>query len=226
MEILYIIAILVAFYFFKKKNILNKIKNKSNNSTHYSQRVSKKTNNSSKKKNISSNIEIFLYEKLALMKKDFVNNPYSDKFSFSEINRRFIFENGDILQMRLDNNIYKLEYITSNRFSKKKEGKSAILSFGFANVFNDFYAQTLKSSSTRGQSHTNIHKKTKHNNNNLYTDLQLEEQDKYYKLLDIYEKRKSQLDKLSVHDSSKYTLENELKVVERKLLKIKPRTGL
>lgn len=230
MDFIIAIGILVAFYFVKRKsgNIKDFLNKKVNNSTHYSNRTSsskiyERATKKSKKKSDNSNVEKFLYDRLAEMKTDYTKFPFKDKFTVkSKDDLTFTFENKDILLIKKIKNDYILYSIKT--ISGKKKGKNANLDYKLAIIFLEYFAASYKEAVGRNASHSERFKNRQ--TGKLYTKQQLKEQETYYKLLDVYESRIEHLDKLDNSDTSRHSLENELKVVERKLNKIKPKTGL
>ena len=235
-EIVLVISILVLYFIYKTNTkFSNLFKRKSKrNSTHYSYRESRNASTKSRRKNKTKNhttddpsVELFMYEIMAKMKTDFLYNPYYDKFSSTDSSYKYKLENNEIINIRVDKqHITKLEYI----FGKK--GKRSTLSFSQSRILLDFYLELLKSSTSRGKNY-NFDKsfneyQNKYNNKRgkLFTDEQLKEQTKYKKLLDIFNLRKQQLDELSDNNTNRDILANELIVVEKKMKKIFPKTGL
>jgi len=235
-EIFLVVIALILFYVYKTNTKFSNIfKRKSKTkSTHYSYRESRNTSTKSRRKNKTKNhitddptVELFMYEIMAKMKTDFLYNPYHDKFSSKNSIYKYKLENNEIINIRVDKqHITKLEYI----FGKK--GKRSTLSSSQSSILLDFYLELLKSSTSRGKNYNfdisfnEYQNKYNNKRGKLFTDEQLKEQTKYKKLLDIFNLRKQQLDELSDGDSNRDILANELIVVEKKMKKIYPKTGL
>lgn len=223
-EVIIFLVALVAFYIYSNKNTLLKYKKKTNNSTHYSNRDDKFRKSKSSSTETHYKIEKFVYEKLAAMKKDYETAPYIDKFKKINNHFSYIFENGDILQVKTkDDEIHRLDFISKNKYGKKI-GKTAITTIELTNIILNYYQKSLTDSYHRNATQSEIFKKKILTNK--YTKTEQKQQEIYYKLMDVYNSRKYQLDNLDKNDNSKKSLENELLVVKRKIKLIKPKTGL
>jgi len=210
MTLIIVLVMLIGFYFIKKSKF---------KSTSFHQ-TKQKTKQKSKQHSKSEFFESCISD----MKKDFTQDPYVDKLEASNNVYKYIFMNGDFLILDLS--------VAAIPLLKRKTGtKQKIINVNInqARIFADLFFQIVNSATTRihGSRYSNKYKTSDElKTGKLFTDSQLREQKTYNKLVKIYNLRKVQLDTMSSADSNRKSLENELNVVEKKLKKIKPKTGL
>jgi len=203
-----VLAILIGFYYFKKGNYKTKF---STNFKSKSKTESKKSKNSD------------FFDILVNMKKDFIQDPYVDKLKANDNIYSYTFMNGDLLFLDLSSLILPI-------LKMKTHNKTKIININTnqAKIFADLFLQIVNSATTRTSNSRYSQFKTSYETKTgkLYTDSQLKEQKTYDKLVRIYNLRKNQLNTMNSSNPNRNNLENELNVVENKLKKIKPKTGL
>ena len=173
---------------------------------------------SSQSSSINDNFDEIL-QLLKKLKQDYVNAPYKDKFNnyfgykdaMYRINWIYKMDNGHTIVLK-SNDIINFSFIYNNNTHTQT------LKFGtmYANSVIDVLKKIHREAKTRPSKYNNNtynSNTTKPNNSSNVS--------KVRKLQMVYNLRKSQLDDMPPNDSSRYSLENELEVVRKKLIELK-----
>ncbi len=211
----------------------DKIFEYSNSYTDYNQKTNTYTSNYGSTREDNSS---YLNKLLSEVTSDFIKYPYNDKFDISDIiyvgyrfenNRKIIIDK----HMRLVDNSYNYttRVLTSNEVYKivsyfKELAKIGVLRNTSKN-FDYFQSDNFKRWSNYNSQNNKSDFYTKKEDIN-YTDEQLKNQKKFWKLKQNNDTRLEQFKKLASNDPDKEALRNEINAVKRKMKIFFDKSGL
>lgn len=159
-----------------------------------------------------------LYEILDIIKNDFVNSPYKDKFN-DTFGYKDVFDNIDWVYKLENGKDFKFYSDDLQTFKISYDYKTLTFGILYANSIVDLLKNMLSTAKVRS------YYKDSWYNDKSYTKKpsseKVEDKSKLEKLKINYSLRKKQLDGMPDDDPNKLGLENELKVIKNKIVKLR-----